>query len=70
MSTTNKPTHRVYAVTKGKGDKAFWSEIGAAWLHEDGEGLNVKLSLLPLNGADIVIRKPKASDKSDSGEAA
>ena len=65
----NKPTHRVYAVTKGKDDKAFWQDIGAAWLHDDGEGLNLKLSYLPLNGADIVIRKPKPSDKA-SGEAA
>jgi hypothetical protein len=70
MSNNNRPTHRIYAVVKGKSDKAFWQEIGVAWAHEDGEGLNLKLSYLPLNGADIVIRKPKPSDKAASGEAA
>lgn len=57
-TTHNRPTHRVYAVTKTGGMK-FWREIGAAWLHKDGEGFGVKLELLPLApGAEIVIRKP------------
>jgi hypothetical protein len=58
--TTNKrPSHRVYAVTKN-GERNFWQPIGAAWAHGDGEGFNLKLDYLPLNGAEIVIRKPKA----------
>ena len=28
----------------------------------DGEGFNVKLDMLPLNGAEIVIRKPKPEE--------
>jgi hypothetical protein len=41
------------------------------WSHGDGEGFNLKLDYLPLNGAEIVIRKPKA-DEADvaAGEAA
>lgn len=64
MTTTSRlPSHKVYAVTKGsKGN--FWREIGAAWAHGDGEGFNLKLDMLPLNGAEIIIRKPKA----DAGE--
>lgn len=63
MTTTSnhRPTHRVYAVTKS-GDKKFWQMIGACWPHADGDGFNVKLDLLPLNGAEIVIRKPKADE--------
>lgn len=57
--TTNRPSHRVYAVTKN-GDRNFWQPIGAAWAHNDGEGFNLKLEYLPLNDAEIVIRKPKA----------
>ncbi len=57
---SSRPTHRVYAVTKGKGDKSFWNEIGAAWAHQDGKGFNVKLDYLPINGAEIVIREPRA----------
>ncbi len=60
MTTTSKlPSHKVYAVTKGS-KRNFWREIGAAWAHEDGEGFNLKLDMLPLNGAEIVIRKPRA----------
>ena len=56
--TPNRPTHRVYAVKK-TGDKSHWTEIGAAWAHQDGKGFNVKLDYLPLNGAEIVIREPR-----------
>ena len=64
MKTTTKkteahrPSHRVFAVSKN-GERSFWRDIGAAWSHADGEGFNVKLDFLPLNGAEIVIRKPK-----------
>jgi hypothetical protein len=57
--TTNRPSHRVYAVTKN-GERNFWQPIGAAWAHGDGDGFNLKLDYLPLNDAEIVIRKPKA----------
>jgi hypothetical protein len=58
-TTSNRPSHKVYAVTKGN-KRNFWQEIGAAWAHPDGEGFNLKLDMLPLNGAEIIIRKPKA----------
>ena len=62
MSNTSKrPSHRVYAVTKN-GERNYWQAIGAAWAHSDGEGFNLKLDYLPLNGAKIVIRKPKAEE--------
>ena len=48
----------------GKG-KGFWTRIGAAWPHEDGEGFNVQFDIVPLNGR-IVLRTPKA----DEGEGA
>jgi hypothetical protein len=57
--TNNRPSHRVYAVTKN-GKQSFWQPIGAAWPHSDGEGFNLKLEYLPLNDAEIVVRKPKA----------
>jgi hypothetical protein len=65
---TNPPSHRVYAVTKN-GKRNFWQPIGAIWPHSDGEGFNVKLDFLPLNDAEIVIRKPKA-EAADEAETA
>jgi hypothetical protein len=68
--TNNRPSHRVYAVTKN-GDRNFWQPIGAAWAHGDGEGFNLKLDYLPLNDAEIVIRKPKAEEAdAPAGETA
>jgi hypothetical protein len=68
MSKTNLPTHRVYAVTKDK-KQSYWRPIGACWAHADGEGLSVKLDYLPLNGADIVIRKSRAEESDEPKEA-
>jgi hypothetical protein len=68
--TDNRPSHRVYAVTKN-GERSFWQPIGAAWVHSDGWGFNVKIDYLPLNGAEIVIRKPKVEEADvPAGEAA
>ncbi len=53
--TINRPSHRVYAVTKN-GERSFWQPIGAAWAHSDGDGFSLKLDYLPLNDAEIVIR--------------
>jgi hypothetical protein len=47
--------------TDGKG-KGFWTRIGAAWEHEDGEGLNLQIDMVPLDGK-IVLRTPKADDE-------
>lgn len=65
------PTHEVFAVRRdGDGDdaKSFWTKIGAAWPHKDGDGFNLKLELLPLDGAELVIRKWKP--KTETAEAA
>jgi hypothetical protein len=59
--TPSLPSHRVYAVTKD-GKQKYWRAIGAAWPHGDGEGFFLKLDCLPLNGAQIVIRKPKPNE--------
>ena len=58
---TNPPSHRVYAVTQEEGQQSYWRPIGVAFAHADGDGFFVKLDFLPLNGADIVIRKAKGA---------
>jgi len=63
MTNTKKsrPTHTVHVV-EGEGDSAFWTKVGAAWAHEDGEGYNISLTALPLNGR-LVVRTAKLADK-------
>jgi hypothetical protein len=66
--TNRKPTHAVYHV-RGEGEKAYWTKIGAAWLHEDKEGLNVSLDFVPLNDTGrLVIRVNKADDGKPAAE--
>ena len=59
-NTKARPTHRIFSVTKNGDSKANWQEIGAAWPHKDGKGFNLKFTARPLDGAQIVLRAPKA----------
>jgi hypothetical protein len=56
QSQTKRPTFAAYVV-EGEGDKAFWTKVGAAWQHDDGQGFNLSLTALPVNGR-LVLRKP------------
>ena len=40
----------------------FWLNIGAAFMHQDGDGYNIMLQALPINGK-IVLRPPKAQSE-------
>jgi hypothetical protein len=60
------PAYRIYSVAKHGGDKkSTWQEIGAAWKHKDGKGLNLQFNARPLEGAEIVLRIPSAKGKSE-----
>lgn len=59
-SEGRKPSHRLFLVT-GEGDKAFWTQIGAAWPNRDDKGFNLSLEAIPLSGR-IVMREPSQED--------
>lgn len=46
-----------------RGEKKFWNRIGAAWNHEDGEGLTLQLDLIPVGTGRIVLRQPKDDEQ-------
>ncbi|MDX1968861.1 MAG: hypothetical protein SFV23_16925 [Planctomycetaceae bacterium] len=48
--TAKSPTHSVYHVRERQGQKGFWTRIGAAWAHADGQGFNVHVDCVPLDG--------------------
>ena len=59
QSTKKRPDLIAYTVSAhDPDDKGFWFQIGAAWQHEDGEGFNLKLVSVPLDG-HIVLRNRK-----------
>jgi len=45
-----------------KGEKAFWNRIGAAWLHQDGNGMTLDLEAIPFD-RKIVLRAPREQDE-------
>jgi len=59
---TQQPTYQAYTVVKREGQDDFWLNIGAAFMHQDGEGFNIVLQALPLNGK-VVLRLPKTQDE-------
>ena len=46
-----------------RGEKKFWTRIGACWKHEDGEGFSLQLDLFPAAGGRVVLRTPKKQDE-------
>ena len=69
MTTAKKPTFTVWTVT-GEGKQAFWTRIGSAWQQNNGEGFNVVLRALPVNGR-IILMPPKDDERGqEAGERA
>ena len=52
-----KPAYIAYQVRDGKTDKGFFTRIGVAFPHSDGQGFNVLLDAIPLDGK-IALRTP------------
>ncbi|MGE4053277.1 MAG: hypothetical protein AB7F99_00645 [Vicinamibacterales bacterium] len=59
-----KPSFRVYTVIKREGKEDFWLNLGVAFPHEDGEGFNLLLQALPIDGK-LVLRTYKESEDED-----
>ena len=69
--STKKPTLLAYTVkNRGKGQKAIWTRIGAAWPHSNGgTGFSIELEAFPVDGRLILI-EPKADEEAPAPEAA
>ena len=57
---SNRPTHAIWQV-QGEGDKARWNRVGAAWMHKDLKGANLKFDSIPLSGR-VVVREITEQD--------
>src|ERR1044071_6494256 len=56
------PAYRAYTVIKREGEDDYWLNLGVAFPHEDGEGFNLLLQALPLDGK-IVLRTYRKTKK-------
>lgn len=59
-----KPAYRAYTVIKRDGKEDFWLNLGVAFPHEDGDGFNLLLQALPLDGK-IVLRTYKEEEQEE-----
>ena len=61
-----QPDYRAYTVIKREGKDDYWLNLGVAFRHEDGEGFNLLLQAMPLDGK-LVLRtykeKPEEQEK-------
>lgn len=55
---TQPPALIAYHVAE-RGEKSFWTRIGAAWDHDDAKGLTLDLEMVPVSGGRIVLREPR-----------
>ncbi|MGH0028958.1 MAG: hypothetical protein ACQGVC_04145 [Myxococcota bacterium] len=54
----NGPDFIAYQVIdRTDGQKAIWRQIGSAWMHNDGNGIQLRLDALPLGGS-VTLRAP------------
>ena len=69
MTTKNTPSHIICQVIEREGKKSIWSRIGAAWMHQDGEGFSLSFNAIPLTGS-VVLRKydPTKKNIEEKGE--
>jgi hypothetical protein len=58
------PTHRVYTVIRREGQDDYWLNIGLAFPHKDGNGFNIVLQALPLDGK--IVCREITEEESDS----
>lgn len=44
------PSHIAYQVREGEENKSYFNRIGSVWPHKDGQGFNIQLDSLPVDG--------------------
>lgn len=48
--SSRTPSHIAYQVRDREGKKGIWTRIGSAWPHADGNGFNIQIEAVPLDG--------------------
>lgn len=62
-TSTKAPTHVAYQVRNAReGEKGFWTRVGAAWPAKNGNGFNIQLDAVPLDGRIVLL---PATEKKD-----
>lgn len=65
MADIDLPKLAVFTVREREGQRPTWIRIGTAYRHALGEGFNVKLDALPVDGK-LVLMPPKKNESKDN----
>jgi hypothetical protein len=50
QTASKTPSHIAYHVRNRDSGEGIWTRIGGAWTHADGNGFNIQLDTMPLDG--------------------
>ena len=64
-TSSNSPLYHAFHVKDG-----YFTKIGAAWKSQRGNGLNIQLDMLPLDGRLTLLEPKKATSSAKSAPAA
>ena len=59
QNKSKHPSHKAFIVEKNGQDESFWTEVGAAWSHEDGQGFNLSIKKGLSVSGQLVLRTVK-----------
>ncbi len=62
-TSTKAPTHIAYQVRGKKGEKSYFTRIGAAWPNKSGNGFQIQLDAVPLDGRITLVVATEKQDK-------
>ena len=68
---SGQPTHKAFVVEdRGEGDdkNSFWTRVGSAWCHSDGQGLNIQLAPNIAVSGRLVLREYTAEDEAEDAK--
>ncbi len=57
-SSAKRPSHFAYQVREGQEGKSYFNKVGAAFPHKDGQGFNIVLDAVPVDGK-VTLRTPQ-----------
>lgn len=63
----DQPMYRVYTVIRRGRNEAFWLNIGVAYEHRDGNGFNITMQAMPLDGKLVLRRYDEEPPKETNG---
>ena len=59
-----KPDFIAYNVRESQDGKGYWNKVGAAWQHRDGQGYDIQLDSVPVDGR-VTLRERREEQMQD-----